>query len=153
MSAIGMPPEISRLNPDPWTQPFWDAAREHRLVAARCTGCATWRPTPPGPACWECAVTEVEWVELSGRGEVHTYTVVHGGVMPSLQALAPYVIAIISLAETTDVRLMAVLTDVEVDDVTVGRPVTVWWDDIDAGTTVPRFRPSPDEGRHATKVI
>ena len=55
---------------DPTTQPFWDAAKEDRLVAPRCTTCGTFR-LPPAPMCWVCQAHEVEWVELPGTGTVY----------------------------------------------------------------------------------
>ena len=59
----------------PMTQPFWDAAKEDRLVAPRCMTCGTFR-LPPAPFCWVCQAQEVDWVELPGTGTVYTYTVV-----------------------------------------------------------------------------
>src|SRR6202042_2548452 len=38
---------------DAWTQPFWDAAAEGRLVAPRCTTCGTF-VLPPQPFCFTC---------------------------------------------------------------------------------------------------
>jgi uncharacterized OB-fold protein len=35
------------------------------------------------------------------------------------------------------------LVDTETDDVRVGMPVQVVWDDVHANATIPRFRPAP----------
>ena len=47
------PEELIHLVPDVFTQPFWDAAAEHRLVIPRCTTCETYR-LPPSAFCWHC---------------------------------------------------------------------------------------------------
>src|SRR3954454_19681896 len=96
------------LGPDRWfpdamplpaasaeTLPWWEAAREHRLVAQRCSACGQLRH-PPGPICPSCGSTESEWQELSGHGEVYTFTVVHQQFVP---ADVPYVVIAVELAE------------------------------------------------------
>lgn len=140
--VIDFPADISQLNPDPWTQPFWDAAREHRLVVARCTNCATLRPMPPGPMCWECDEQRVDWITLSGTGTIHTYTVVRNAPLPDMEA--PFVIAVIALDGAPGVRLMTNIVGIDVDDVRVGQPVTVVWDDVTDDVTIPRFEPRND---------
>lgn len=123
------------LHPDRWTVPFWDAARRHELVVARCATCATPRPMPPGPYCWECDGQEVSWSVLPGTGEVFTYTVVR-------QAAEPYVVAVISLDGVDGVRLTSDLVGVDLERVRIGLPVRVVWDDADDATTIPRFGPA-----------
>ena len=33
------PPELFKLALNRWTQPFWEATRQHRLLLARCADC------------------------------------------------------------------------------------------------------------------
>ncbi|GAA1867230.1 OB-fold domain-containing protein [Pseudonocardia ailaonensis] len=123
---------IPALHPDRWTAPFWEAARRHELVIARCTRCDTPRPMPPGPYCWACDAGEVTWERQPGTGEVFTYTVVR-------QADPAYVVAVVALDGIDGVRLQSDLVGVGPDEVRIGLPVEVVWDDRDDGTTVPRF--------------
>ena len=81
------------------TQPFWDAAKENRLVCARCTGCGTFR-LPPGPFCRVCQQREVEWVELPGTGTVYSFTIVRHPLAKMLQPAVPYAAGIIELDGT-----------------------------------------------------
>ncbi|OAA27436.1 hypothetical protein UG55_100887 [Frankia sp. EI5c] len=122
----------STLHPDRWTEPFWAAARRHVLVVALCVDCGTPRPVPPGPYCWECDAQDVVWSPLPGTGKVFTYTVVR-------QVERPYAIAVVELDGVTGVRLMSDLVGVDPETVGIGMPVEVWWDDVDATTTIPRF--------------
>jgi len=132
--------DLVHLHPDPWTRPFWDAARQHRLVAPRCTSCGTFR-MPPGPFCWRCRKQDVEWVDLSGRGQVFTFTVTHHALIPQLKEYVPYVTAIIELEGAPEVRMMSNIVDVDPAAVRIGMDVDVVWDDIDPQVTVPRFLP------------
>jgi uncharacterized OB-fold protein len=139
------PPEWIELNADQWTQPFWDAAAEHRLVCARCRACGTFR-MPPSPFCPKCRSQELDWPELTGRGTVFTYTIVHHPVMPALAESVPYAVAAVDLEGVGGVRLIGNLVDVDTDAIRVGMAVDLVWADIREGLSVPRFRPAPTTG-------
>jgi uncharacterized OB-fold protein len=136
---LNFPDQIASLHPDPVTRPFWDAAREHRLVVARCVACATIRPMPPGPFCWECREVDVEWVTLPGTASVHTFTIVRSAPIPELSDAVPYVIAVVELDDAPGVRLMTNVVCVAPDDVRIGMRLRVVWDDVDGQTVIPRF--------------
>jgi uncharacterized OB-fold protein len=130
----GMPPPLA----DATTLPFWRAAAEHRLVVQRCTGCGHTR-LPPAPICPECRSADADWKELSGRGEVYTYTVVHRPIAAG-QPL-PFVIAVVALEGAGGVRMISNLVEVEPGGVAVGLPVELVWEDMSAELAIPRFRP------------
>ena len=116
------------------TLPWWEALREHRLVAQRCTACGTLRH-PPGPVCPSCSSVDAEWQELSGRGVVYTYTVVHQQFVP---AELPYVVVVVELDE--GVRIVSNIIDTSPQDVSIGAAVHVVWEDMGPGLVLPRFR-------------
>jgi uncharacterized OB-fold protein len=135
-----LPSAIASIHPDVWTLPFWEAARDHRLVAPQCVACGAFR-LPPAPFCWRCRTQDVSWVELSGRGTVYTYTVTRQALIPLLQDAVPYVAAVIELEGAPGVRLASNIVDVDPDSVHVGMTVALAWDDLDNGVTLPRFLP------------
>jgi uncharacterized OB-fold protein len=134
------PPETINIRPDQWTEPFWTAAAEHRLVCARCAACKTYR-MPPSPFCPRCRSQEIEWPELRGRGTVFTYTIVHHPVLPALSEHVPYAVAAVTLPDAPGTRLVGNVVGVDSEDLAVGMEVQVEWADIRDGVTVPRFRP------------
>ncbi|HEY7134051.1 MAG TPA: Zn-ribbon domain-containing OB-fold protein [Acidimicrobiia bacterium] len=135
----GAPPvEIAALTPDSWTEPFWVAAAEHRLVVPRCTSCGTYR-MPPSPFCYACQAQGIEWVEQRGAGVVYSYTVIRHAVVPVMRDALPYVVAVVELPDAGGVRLVANLVDMDPDAVEIGMAVRVVWDDVDAGVAIPRF--------------
>ncbi len=131
----GMPPPLA----DAITLPWWRAACEHRLVVQRCTACGGTRH-PPAPICSGCRSTDSDWQELSGRGEVYTYTVVHRPIAAG-QTL-PYVVAVIALEGAGGVRMISNLVGVDPGAIEVGLPVEVVWEDMSAELAIPRFRPT-----------
>lgn len=119
--------------------PWWEAAAEHRLVVQRCTACGRTR-IPPAPVCAACRSDEAEWQEVPGRGEVFTYTVVHRPIAAKQEL--PFVIAVIALEGSGGLRMISNLVDVAPEDIEIGMPVEVVWEDMSEDLAVPRFRPS-----------
>lgn len=135
----GAPPaELAVLTPDSWTEPFWIAAAEHRLVVPRCTNCGTFR-MPPSPFCYVCQAQGIDWVEQSGDGRVYSYTVIHHAVVPLMRDALPYVVVVVELPDAGGVRLVSNLVDCEPSSVEVGMPVRLVWDDVADDVAVPRF--------------
>jgi len=117
-------------------RPFWAAAAEHRLALQRCTACNHVR-FPPRHLCPKCWSSEATWITASGRGHVHSFTVVHRAPTPAFQKKAPYVITIVDLEEGP--RMVANIVGGDAMDVRIGDPVEVAFD---AGNGVPQFRRS-----------
>jgi uncharacterized OB-fold protein len=126
--------------PTPETRPFWEAAHRHELSLQRCRACGRY-VFYPRAACPHCFAADLEWRRVSGRGTLHTFTVVHRG-QRGFPLGPPYVIAIVELEEGA--RLMTNLVGVEPDPqkIRIGMPVEVVFEDVSAEITLPRFRPA-----------
>jgi hypothetical protein len=134
------PPDLFKLATNAWTQPFWDAAAQHRLVVAQCRTCGTCR-MPPTPFCPACQSQQIDWKTLTGLGEVYAYTIVDRAILPGMADHLPYVPAVITLEGGGGVRLISNVVDVELAELAIGMPVQVVWDDLREGVAVPRFSP------------
>jgi uncharacterized OB-fold protein len=124
---------------DVWNEPFWAAAAEHRLSVQRCTACQQLR-FPAGPTCAACLSGDVEWVDLSGRGEVQSWVVFHQVYFPGLTDVVPYNVTLVRLAE--GLRFVSNVVGLADRDIRIGMPVTVCFDDMDGGWSLPRFEPA-----------
>lgn len=120
------------------TQPYWDAARQHRLVLQRSkqTGKFIYYPRAFSPF---GADDELEWVEVSGRGTVYAFTIARRPTAPQWTPDCPYVIAIVELEEGP--RLTANILGCPVDEVRVGMPVSVRFEDVTPEVTLVQFEP------------
>jgi uncharacterized OB-fold protein len=134
---------LVQLHPDPSTAPFWAAAAEHRLLCQRCADCGT-RRMPPGPVCAVCQSTASAWDELSGRATLYTYTVVRHALMPEMAGHLPHVIAAVELDDAPGIRLVSNVVEVNVEDLAIGLPLEIVWDDVEEAVSVYRFRPLGD---------
>jgi uncharacterized OB-fold protein len=124
---------------EPLTEPFWTAARDHRLVIQRCTACGTYRHLPH-VLCGNCQSPEHEWVESSGRGSVYTYTIVGHPVHDATNHAVPYNVSIVELDDCGGVLVPSNVVDCAPAQLEVGMAVVVSWDDITDEITIPRFR-------------
>jgi uncharacterized OB-fold protein len=137
---IAFDPQLMGIYPDVWTKPFWDAARERRLVAARCTACGKFR-MPPTAICWNCHSREMEYAELPGTGLVYTFTITRHALVPETRAALPYVVATIALDGAPGARLISNVIGVEPEAVKIDMPVEVVFDAVTPELVIPRFRP------------
>ena len=106
------------------TAPFWDAQKRHELSFQRCSRCQTVR-YPVGPLCPQCRSFDFEWAVSSGRGVVHSYTVVHHQTHPAFPV--PYTVALVEMAEGP--RVIAQLRVPEGASFGIGSRVRVEWED------------------------
>jgi uncharacterized protein len=149
MTARWFPDEMPMPAASAETVGWWEAAADHRLVVQRCTSCGRTRH-PPGPVCPRCRSTASEWSQVPGTGTVYTYTIVRQAFIASLQERIPYVVIAVELDDAGGARLVSNLVDADLDEVTVGMPVEVAWEDMGPELAVPRFRPAatPRGGEH-----
>lgn len=107
--------------PDQDSEAFWQGTKEGKLLVQHCVACDR-NQFFPRYFCTVCA-GPVEWIETSGQGEVHTFSIVRQNHTPPFNELVPYVLAIIDLDE--GVRMMGNVIDIPVDQVTIGMRVQV----------------------------
>jgi uncharacterized OB-fold protein len=124
--------------PSPHSAPFWEAARQHRLVIQRCRRCGTLQHYPR-PWCTTCLHEDLDWVESPGRGTVYSFTVVRRTAHPAFAARVPYVYALVDLDEGP--RFTTNVVGCPVDDVAVGMRVRARFEDVDDATAVVVFEP------------
>ncbi len=95
----------------------------------------------PRAVCPHCLGNDLEWRRVSGRGRLHTFTVVHRG-QKGFPIGPPYVIAIVELDEGP--RMMTNLVGIDPDPakLSIGMPVEVVFQDVSAEVALPHFRPA-----------
>ncbi len=121
MSELGAPHGPGALIPDRVTEPFWDGCNSGQLLIQRCRSCGRVQ-FYPRPHCRNCGALEPEWIEATGSGTLHTYSVVHRGA-PGFEQDAPYIAAIVDLDE--GVRMVGNLVEIDPNDVRVGMALRV----------------------------
>ena len=96
---------------------------------------------PPTPFCPHCLSQEIDWPEVSGDGEIYSYTIVSRAIVPGMERHLPYVPAVIALHGAGGVRLISNIADCEIETLAIGRSVTVRWNDVAENRALPYFAP------------
>jgi uncharacterized protein len=125
-------------SPNALTEPYWSAAHQRELKLPRCEACAQFHFYPRS-ACPHCGSKNLAWHNVSGKGEVYSFTVVHRAPSKGFVEQVPYVVAVVALAE--GLHMMTRLTQVQPDAVKIGMRVRVDFERQDDETTLPVFLP------------
>jgi uncharacterized OB-fold protein len=124
--------------PSPESRPFWDACRRHELRLPRCSACSAYW-FPPSGVCPECLSDQFEWALASGRGEVFSFVVMHRVYHKGFADDVPYPVALVALEEGP--HFLSNVVDCALDEIRIGMPVQVVFDDVTDEHTLPKFRP------------
>lgn len=130
-----MPGSNSLSNAD--SIPFWQGAREGRLMLQRCTSCSAMQ-FPPRYHCATCWAEKPEWRESKGAGVVESFTIVRRAPSAAFRDKVPYVTASVILDDGP--RMIATVFGDHALNVSIGDRVEVDFADNGTGTILPVFR-------------
>jgi uncharacterized OB-fold protein len=135
MPKMGLP--IPKF-PEPDTEPFWDATKDHQLKYQVCDDCGgvVWHPRRH---CTHCTSLNLSWKTSKGEGTVYTFSIVRQNYHPAFREMIPYVVAWIDVDE--GFRMLSNVVDVDAETVEVGQRVRVRWLDQE-GLALPAFTPA-----------
>lgn len=127
MATMASNRKIPPISVDPTNKPYFDAAREGKLLIGKCndTGKVFWYPRGASPFTLS---NNVEMVEAKGTGTIYTYTV--------MRTKEPYCVAYVELDE--GVRVFTNIVDCDLDALKIGQKVKVV------------FKPTEGDGPPAT---
>ena len=108
-------------------QPFFDAAKEGKLLLKRCNACRQPHYYPRA-ICPFCASDRTEWVASKGTGRIYSYSVMR-------RVEKPFAIAYVTLDE--GVTMLTNLVDCDLARIVIGAPVKVVFKD-----SIPMFTPT-----------
>jgi uncharacterized OB-fold protein len=120
------------------TRPFWDAAREGRLVIQRCADCRYYNH-PPRAACDNCLSTNLSFEDVSGKGAIWSYTVMHQKSVAGFEDAVPYLTVLVELDEQPMLLLVTNLPGATPDDFKIGDRVHVTFEPFADGLALPQF--------------
>lgn len=124
---------------NPHTRPFWEGAKQGKLMLPRCIDCnlVHWYPRL---ICPHCHSTALEWIEGSGEGRLHTFAVQHRA-MGGWAEETPFVTAYIDLKEGD--RMATVLRGVDPtkpESIQIGALCKVEFEEANEEISIPFWR-------------
>ena len=122
--------------PDDLDRPFWEACERGEFLLQRCPQSGRWHwPAVADPE----TGSELEWVTATGRGSIHTFTVIHKVFRQEFAKRVPYNVVVVELEEGP--LFHSHLIECANDDLRVGMPVELVFVREDGGPNLPCFRP------------
>jgi uncharacterized OB-fold protein/acyl dehydratase len=116
---------------------WWEEVAKGKIPIQRCKPCGKLRH-PPRPMCGACGSLEWDHVAASGKGTLHTFTVIHYPQFPGYEF--PIIAALVDLEEGT--RLMSSLSGVDPKAVKIGMKLQGEIQRDEDGFALPVFRPA-----------
>lgn len=124
----------------PTSAPFWEGLRRGEVRLQRCEACRAW-VFYPRTHCPECLSPKLAWQTVSGRGQVHTFTIARLPTAPFFADETPQLLAIVELDE--GVRIPSTLVGIAPEAVSIGMRVVPVFEATEGGEAVLlRFGPA-----------
>lgn len=125
-----------------FSEPYWEGTRERRLLLQYCRASGRYQ-FYPRPVSLFTGGRDLEWREVSGRGEIFSYTVARIG-RPPFAGKEPYLIATVTLDE--GVNVIANVIDCPLEQIAIGMRVRPAWTPLPDGTNLLLFEPDEPNG-------
>jgi uncharacterized OB-fold protein len=123
--------------PDADSAAFWRGLREGVLLLQHCSDCGHVQYYQQA-ICRECGGGNLSHRPASGRGKVHSFSVVHRAPGPAFKADLPYAVLLVDLEEGP--RMISTYIGGKPEDVTFDMDVMLVCEPINQDVTLPRFR-------------
>jgi uncharacterized protein len=135
-------PRITLPRVDEESRPFWEACARHELYVQKCRTCGTVFYYPRS-FCPEDLSADLEWLRCSGKGTIYTFTITRQNQSAGFRDKVPYVMAYVELEE--GVRMLTNIVGCTPEEVKIGMPVEVTFNDATPELSFPLFRPAKNE--------
>ncbi len=105
---------------EPFTiEQFYKFLQQGKLLAGKCVKCGKIH-LPPRPLCDNCYSKEFQWVTVSGKGTLVTYTVIN--IAPQqFQDLTPYAVGIVQLEN--GLKIPGMIQGIPQEKLKIGMPL------------------------------
>ena len=129
------------MSEKPTVEEYLQNIQDGQFKAYKCVDCGM-VIAPPSGSCYGCGSSKMDWTEVSGKGKLVSFTVIH--IAPDEFAEeAPYFVAIVELAEGTRVSARLLGFDpLKPEDVKLGIDVKLDYEDGKSGKKYLAFRPA-----------
>jgi len=125
---------------DDLSRPFWEAAKQHRLVIQQCGQCGYFNH-PPRPVCDACLSQQLAFTPVSGKGTIYTFSVMYQPNIAGFEDQIPYLNILVELDEQPRLFVVSNWPGSERNKVKIGGRVEVYFEDVNEEISLPQFRP------------
>jgi uncharacterized OB-fold protein len=121
------------------SRPFWEGAKRGELMMPRCKKCDHIF-FYPRRECPRCLSSDIGWVKVSGKGRLHSFTIVRQPANPAFRDDVPHAYSVIQLDEGP--RMISNMVECDLDALEVDMPVVAVFDAVTPEWTLVKFKPA-----------
>ena len=125
--------------PDADSQAYWQGLKAGQLLLQHCRHCGHVQFYQQA-LCRSCGSEALEHRAASGRGKVHSFSVVHRAPGPAFKQDTPYAVLLVELDEGP--RMISSLVGADPMAVQFEMAVELVCETVSDGVVLPRFRPA-----------
>jgi uncharacterized protein len=132
--------DVVREPPTPrsFSRPYWEGTRQKKLLVQFDRRSGKYQFFPRANSLFN-GHRDLEWREVSGEGEVFSYTIARRGP-PAFRGKEPYLIATVTL--DVGVNVIANIVHCKLEEIAVGMKVKPYWLPLANGTHLLMFEPA-----------
>jgi uncharacterized OB-fold protein len=128
------------MSEKPSVEKYLQNIQDEHFKAYKCTECGA-VIAPPSGSCYSCGSSTMEWTEVSGKGKLVSFTVIHISPDEFVEEV-PYYVAIVELAEGTRVSARLLGFDpLKPEEVKLGIDVQMTYEKGKTGRKYLAFKP------------
>jgi uncharacterized OB-fold protein len=128
------------MSEKPTVETYLKNIQEGHFKAYKCVDCGA-IIAPPSGSCYECGSNKMTWAEVSGKGKLVAFTVIHVA-SDQFAEEAPYYIAIVELVEGTRISARLLGFDpLKPQEVKLGIDLKLDYAKSKSGATYLAFKP------------
>ncbi len=124
-------------SPDGDSMALWEGLKEGKLLLQNCKDCGDVQYYRQEMCC-KCLSDNVESFESTGRGTIHSYSVVHRAPGPAFKADVPYAVLLVELEEGP--RMISSLVGSDPNEIDMDMKVELVTEKINDDIYLPRFK-------------
>jgi len=125
--------------PDADSQAYWQGLKDGKLLLQHCSDCGNVQFYQQA-MCRQCGGENLGHRAASGRGTVHSFSVVHRAPGPAFKQDTPYAVLLVQLEEGP--RMISSLVDADPATLEFDMKVELVCEPVNDQIVLPRFRPA-----------
>jgi uncharacterized OB-fold protein len=121
----------------PWTEAFWEGTKHGKLLVQHCRDCDS-NIFYPRKFCPECWSGNLDWIEATGKGTIHSFSTAYDMVEPRFMSDLPYTLAYVDLDE--GIRMATRIVECAPEEIAIGKRVEVTFHRLNDDFHLPYFK-------------
>jgi uncharacterized OB-fold protein len=122
--------------------PFWEGTRQSEIRFPKCQVCNKFH-WYPSTLCPFCHSPDIKWQAIKSQAKLFTWAYVKWN-LPAFGIRGPFIMVLVEFDEAPGLYLTSDLVECRAEDVRIGMPLEVVFQQVNSEITMPLFKPMKD---------